>query len=280
MNVGVVGLGLIGGSMAKAIKRSTDNKVFGTDINETVVCRAQLLEAIDARLDANSLKMCELVIIALYPQAAIDWLHENADNIAKDAVVIDVCGIKIPVCQQCQALAHEKGFCFIGAHPMAGTERTGFEASNGTMFAGASLILTPEAGTMIESLERVVSLAKAIGFAHIEITTPEHHDEMIAYTSQLAHIVSSAYVRSPLSLSHKGYSAGSYRDMTRVATLNEDMWTELFMTSRQPLMHELDELIARLQEYSEALHSEDADKMRALLRDGREQKARADGKVL
>ncbi len=280
MNIAVVGMGLIGGSFAKAIKEKTAHTVFGTDADTQVLAKARLVGAIDDILDSEKLATCELVIIALYPQAAIDWLDANAEHMIKTAIVTDTCGVKQAVCGGCLAIAQQHGFTYIGGHPMAGVEHSGFDHSRGDMFENASMVLTPTSNTPIAEVDRLRKFLLSVGFARMVITSPAEHDRMIAYTSQLAHVVSNAYVQSPCALGHRGFSAGSYRDMTRVATLNEDMWTELFLDNYQPLAEELDALIERLQDFSVAIKAQDGDRLRAMLRAGREQKAWADGKVL
>lgn len=280
MKIAVVGLGLIGGSFARAIKYKTEHTVFGADADQQVLSKARLVGAIDDTLDDDKLSQCELIVIALYPQAAIDWLNAHADHVSKNAIVIDTCGVKQAVCSGCHEIAQKHGFIFIGAHPMAGVEHSGFDYSRCDMFDNASMILVPITGTPIAEVDRLKKIILTLGFAHTVITDPAEHDRMIAYTSQLAHVVSSAYVQSPCSLNHKGFSAGSYRDMTRVATLNEEMWTELFLDNSDPLAEQVDELIARLEQYRDAIKEKDGEQICGLLRTGRERKAQADGKVL
>jgi prephenate dehydrogenase len=280
MKIAVIGLGLIGGSLAKAIKSRTAHTLFGQDTNETVLCRAELTGAIDARLDQKGLAACDVVILALYPRDALKTLGSIAPDIKKQAVVLDTCGVKRSVVPAAQSIARENGFYFVGAHPMAGIERAGFAFSRHNLFENASMILTPCVDVPIGTLEQLKALSLDMGFSQVRLTTPEQHDRVIAYTSQLAHVVSSAYVQSPAALEHRGFSAGSYRDMTRVATLNETMWTELFLDNCDNLAGEIDALIGRLERYSRAIRQQDAQTLCALLREGREQKARADGKEL
>lgn len=280
MNIAVIGMGLIGGSFARAIKYKTEHTVFGTDANFQALCKARLVGAIDDILDDEKLSTCEMVIIALYPQAAVDWLAANAGHIAKTAIVTDTCGVKQAVCSGCHAIAQQYGFCYVGGHPMAGVEHSGFDHSRCDMFENASIVLTPLNGVPIAEVDHLKKFMQTLGFAKTVITDPVEHDRMIAYTSQLAHVVSSAYVQSPCALGHKGFSAGSYRDMTRVATLNEDMWTELFLDNYEPLAEQLDALVERLQEFSVIIKAKDKEALRTKLRVGREQKAQADGKVL
>lgn len=279
MNIAVIGLGLIGGSIAKAAKGKTEHTVYGEDTDETVLCRALLLGSIDEHLTDSALSQCDAIFVCLYPEAVLSWLREKAPILKKGAIVMDTCGIKREICAQAAAVAESRGFEFIGCHPMAGKEHAGFEYSSEGLFRGAPMIVTPMQ-IKLDVLERVKKLCTELGFASVVITTPAHHDEMIAYTSQLAHVVSSAFVRSPRALEHAGYSAGSYRDMTRVATLNEEMWTQLFLANDENLTQELDELIERLSDFSAALHERNGERLRELLRMGREQKEKADGKVL
>jgi prephenate dehydrogenase len=278
MKIAIIGLGLIGGSMAKSIKGSTDHTVFGYDLNDTVVKKAQLLSAIDAPLTDAILAECDLTIVALYPQASIDFVTEKQDIFKKGSIVLDCCGVKQKVCEAIEPISLAKDFVFIGGHPMAGLEHSGFDHAVTTLFHDASMILTPTKGN-IQDVEKVVKLFTSIGFTNIQVATPEEHDQMIAFTSQLAHVVSSAYIKSPAAMKHNGFSAGSYRDLTRVAKLNENMWTELFLDNPDFLIQEIDEIIGHLQEYSKAIRSRDKETLHALLKDGREKKALIDGEV-
>ena len=272
MTIGIVGLGLIGGSIAKAIKENTEHTVLGFDIAPAVVCKAKLIGAIDGELTGEKLRDCDLVIIALYLEATVTYIKENAGLFKKGGIVVDCCGVKRDVCGAVEQIAAENGFTFVGGHPMAGIEFSGFEYSKKNLFEKASMIVTPYPGTHIKVIETLKKLFLKIGFNNFQITTPDEHDKMIAFTSQLAHVVSSAYVKSPAALNHKGFSAGSYKDMTRVAKLNENMWTELFLSNRDNLASEVDSLVERLQEYSGALKAGDAAGMTAMLREGRELK--------
>ena len=280
MNIGIVGLGLIGGSLAKAVKKNTKHTVLGFDISKQVFLKAKLLEAVDYELTADRLPICDIVIIATTPEVAVDYIKNNAEIFKKGAIVLDICGIKRKICTEGFEIAKNNGFVFIGGHPMAGLEHSGFNYSSDKLFENASMIITPEKGTDIAILDCLNKLFGAMGFTHIEITTPENHDRIIAYTSQLAHIVSSAFVKSPTSQEHYGYSAGSYKDMTRVALLDENMWTELFKINSDNLLPEVETLIKNLEEYRDALKADDFDKVRQLLKEGKEQKIRADRKDL
>lgn len=277
MTVGVVGLGLIGGSLAKAIKYNTDNTVIGCDIDGNVVLKAKLLGAIDDEMTEQKIPECDIIITGLYPEATKKYITENAKKFKKGAIVLDTCGVKAYVCDDMYRVAKENGFTFVGAHPMAGLHLSGFEHSKVTMFSNASMLLVPSPDTGINELDTVRKLFSKIGFTNIQNTTPEEHDRIIAFTSQLAHVVSNAYVKSPSAKLHKGFSAGSYRDLTRVAKLNEVMWTELFLENRENLAFEVDTIIENLKQYSKALKENDAGTLERLLRDGRICKEQIDG---
>lgn len=276
MTIGMVGLGIIGGSMAKSIKRYTDNRVLGLDINEEAMTMARMSGAIDGELTAENMSDCRLIMIAIPPVALMKWVEDNAKNI-KGTLLIDLCGVKRTICDKLHALAKENGFSYLGGHPMAGREVAGFANATIDLFKGASMILTPDENTDILMLDLAKHLFMAIGFDSITFATPEEHDRIIAYTSQLAHITSSAYIKSPTAQKHMGFSAGSYRDMTRVAKLDEHLWTELFLENSDYLVDELRMLIGNLNEYLGALETKDAAKMTELLRIGRELKRTAGG---
>ena len=277
MIVGIVGLGLIGGSMAKSIKNRTAHTVYGADLNAETMTMARMCGAIDAPLTAENLPECDLVLVAIRPGAAVEWVRQNAARISKSAILVDLCGVKRTVVEAITPIAAEHGFAYIGGHPMAGRERGGFTAATDDLYAGASMILTPDARTDMQLLETLKAFFLDIGFAALTFSTPAEHDRIIAFTSQLAHITSSAYVKSPEAQKRRGFSAGSFQDMTRVARLDEDMWTELFLDDADYLTSELEVLVGHLTEYLDALKARDAQRLRALLKEGRELKATAGG---
>jgi len=276
MTVGICGLGLIGGSMAKAYA-ADGHTVYGYDQNQTTQGFAMLSETIDGELTKETIPLCDLLLIALYPIEAIAYMERIAHVIASHTTVIDLCGTKEKICERGFALAKEYGFTFVGGHPMAGTQYSGFKYAKATLFKGAPMVLVPPVFDDMAFLTRIKELLAPAHFGKFSVTTARRHDDMIAFTSQLAHVVSNAYVKSPTAKNHKGFSAGSYKDMTRVAWLNEQMWTELFLENREPLLTELDCIIRSLTEYRDALASSDGDTLRALLRDGRIAKEEIDG---
>ena len=273
MKIGIVGLGLIGGSMAKSIKSRTGHTVYGIDLDQETMLLARLCGAIDGPLDEDTLPVCDLVLLAVRPQAAVDWVRDHGAQIV--AAVVDLCGVKRTVVEQITPLARQHGFIYVGGHPMAGRERGGFTSSTEDLYVGASMILTPDETVDETFLDTLRTFFLDVGFAKLTLSQPEEHDRIIAFTSQLAHIVSSAYVKSPEAQRRRGFSAGSFRDMTRVARLDEDMWTELFLADADFLTQERGILIRHLEEYREALEAGDALRLHNLLKEGRECKASA-----
>lgn len=271
MTVGIVGVGLIGGSLARAYHEA-GHRVLVYDRDTAVTEFAQLAGAADGALSPASIPSCDLLLLAIYPEAACAWLEENALHLPAETVVIDCCGTKLRVCETGFRLAQQYGFLFVGGHPMAGTHFSGFKHSRANLFKGAPMVLVPPRRDDMQLLERICALLAPPQFGKFSVTTAQAHDEAIAFTSQLAHVVSNAYVKSPTALKQKGFSAGSYRDLTRVAWLNAPMWTELFFENRENLTQELERLIAALGEYRDALKSGDRETLCALLEDGKKRK--------
>ncbi len=272
MRIGIVGLGLIGGSLAKTIKKNTNHVCLGMDINKGAVAAAFSQEAIEGEINADSLCTCDVVIVALHPNATINFIISNKDRFKNGGIVIDVCGVKREIIDKVEAPLRENGVEFVGCHPMAGREFSGFEYSVDNLFERASFIMTPTDFTSMRAVREISTLAYDMGFARVVMSTPQEHDKIIAFTSQLAHIVSSAYVKSPNLMRQSGFSAGSFMDLTRVAKLNEDMWTELFLMNSEELTFEIDEIIKHLTEYRDCIKQNDAKTLHDLLRKGRELK--------
>lgn len=276
MTVGIVGLGLIGGSLARAY-HDAGHRVLGFDRDASTVQFALLAGAVDEPLTEKNIGQCALLLLAVYPQAAADYLERMGGKLSPEAVVVDCCGIKREICEAGFRLADKYGWLFVGGHPMAGTHFSGFKYSRADLFRGAPMVLVPPVFDDIRLLERVKALLAAPGFGSFSVTTAEAHDRMIAFTSQLAHVVSNAYIKSPEAGAHKGFSAGSYKDLTRVAWLNAPMWTELFLDNRDNLLRELDTLIANLKVYRDALAQNDAEALCAALEEGKRRKEEVDG---
>ncbi|MBO7148529.1 MAG: prephenate dehydrogenase [Clostridia bacterium] len=277
MKVGIVGLGLIGGSAARAYKANGNHTVYAFDTDSSMLDFAKMTGVVDEMLDESNINECELIIIALYPEAAIKYLENMAKHISKDALVIDFCGTKREICKIGFELAKRYGFLFVGGHPMAGTQFSGYANSRESMFYGAGMVIVPPRLDDMEMLENIKEKLSPLGFGKLSVTDADKHDKLIAFTSQMPHIVSNAFIKSPTASEHFGFSAGSYRDMTRVAWLNPSMWTELFLENRDNLIGELDVLISELEKYKNALEKCDAQTLYALLDEGKRRKTEVDG---
>ena len=273
--IGVIGLGLMGASLCKALG-AAGYRILGWDTDEHVRKYALLTETVQEELTEEKIPECGYLFLAVYPGAAVETLKRLAPRIRQETIVCDLCGVKRAVCDPCFAMAEEYGFTFVGGHPMAGKQFSGIKYADGKLYQGATMILVPRRQEDLFLVSRLSDLLRKAGFRYVTVTTAEKHDEMIAFTSQLAHVVSNAYIKSPTAAEHKSFSAGSYRDLTRVAKLNETMWTELFLDNAEHLGFELDCLIRSLQEYRDALAAGDAQTLCRLLREGRERKEAID----
>lgn len=275
--IAIVGLGLIGGSMALALRRSSRYILYGLDTDPATLMSALKRSAVDKAGGAELLARADLVILALPPETALTFLRDNAAAIKPGAVVTDVCGVKQAIVEPATALCEAAGLTFIGGHPMAGKEKSGFENADAALFEGACYILTPTPSTPAAVVDGMKELAAQLGCARMTVTTPAHHDRMIAFTSQLPHVLAGAYVKSPCCLYHAGFSAGSYRDVSRVAAVDETLWAQLFLLNQTALCAEIDGLMERLQACRDAVAAGDRQALTALLREGRERKEEADG---
>ncbi len=276
MTVGVVGLGLIGGSIAKAYS-AAGHTVLAYDTDSSILSFAIMSGGAHSELTQANLKDCDLVLIAIFPRDAADYLTENGPFFSKSGVVMDCCGTKEEVCKAGFEAAEKHGFLFVGGHPMAGTHNSGYRSSDPNLFRGAPMVIVPPIYDNIELFDRVKTLLTPLGFRGISVTTAKEHDSVIAFTSQLAHVVSNAYIKSPTAKQHKGFSAGSYRDLTRVAWLNPVMWAELFLNNRDNMIFEIDTIVNELVKYKEALENSDRETLTQLLADGARLKKEIDG---
>jgi prephenate dehydrogenase len=276
MNVGILGLGLIGGSLARAYALE-GHTVLAAEKDESMLSFAMLAGAVHGKLDASSIPQCELILLAIYPGGSAAWLEENAHLVSKDALVLDCCGVKREICRRCFPLAEKCGFTFVGGHPMAGSHFSGFKYSRANLFVGQPMVLVPPVYDDIELLDRVKTALKPCRFGQFSVTTAEKHDKMIAFTSQMPHILSNGYIKSPTALEHRGFSAGSYKDLTRVAWLNPQMWAELFLENQDFVLEELDFYIQSLTAYRDAVQNKDISKLVALLDEGKRRKEEVDG---
>lgn len=276
MKVGILGLGLIGGSLARAYALE-GHTVYAIQRNENMLSFAMLAGAVHGKLNEETIPECDLILLAIYPDGSASWLEKNAHLVSKDALVIDCCGIKKEICARCFPLAQQYGFTFVGGHPMAGSQFSGFKYSRANLFDGAPMVLVPPVYDDIQLLDRVKAALRPCNFGFFSVTTAEEHDKMIAFTSQMPHILSNAFIKSPTALNHKGFSAGSYKDLTRVAWLNPQMWAELFMENKENVLFELDYYLDSLKAYRDALAEDNMDKLVALLDEGKKRKEEVDG---
>ncbi len=276
MIVGILGLGLIGGSLARAYSKA-GHAVYACEKDTSMLEFAKLAGVVADMLTEETIGQCDLLLLAIYADGSACWLEKNAPYIRTDALVIDCCGIKQDICQRCFPIADKYGFTFVGGHPMAGSHHSSFKYSRSNMFQGAPMVLVPPRYDDIALLDRCKTALAPCNFGTFSVTTAAEHDKMIAFTSQMPHIVSNAYIKSPTAQSHKGFSAGSYKDLTRVAWLNPQMWAELFLTNRDNILNELDFYIKSLEDYRAAILKSDESGLIALLDEGRKRKEEVDG---
>ena len=276
MKVGILGLGLIGGSLARAYAKA-GHTVYAAEKDIDMLTFAQLAGAVHGELDENTIPQCDLILLAIYPAGSAAWLEENGYLVSPSALVLDCCGTKTEVCGRCFPVANKYGFTYVGGHPMAGSHNSGFKYSRSNLFQGAPMVLVPPRFDDMELLARVKDALEPCRFGRFSVTTAQDHDRMIAFTSQMPHILSNAYIKSPTALEHKGFSAGSYKDLTRVAWLNPQMWAELFLNNQENILRELDFYIGSLQAYREAVATKDMDTLIALLDEGKKRKEQVDG---
>ncbi len=276
MKVGILGLGLIGGSLARAYALE-GHTVYAIQRKEAMLSFAMLAGAVHGKLNEETIPECDLILLAIYPDGSASWLEKNAHLVSKNALVIDCCGIKTEVCRRCFPLAQQYGFTFIGGHPMAGSQFSGFKYSRADLFEGAPMVLVPPVFDDIHLLDRAKEALRPCHFGSYSVTTAQEHDKMIAFTSQMPHILSNAFIKSPTALKHKGFSAGSYKDLTRVAWLNPQMWAELFLDNKDNILFELDTYLDNLKAYRDAIAAEDMEALVALLDEGKKRKEEVDG---
>ena len=271
MIIGVAGLGLIGGSFVKGY-HAQGHTVYAYNRSRDTIDFALLSGYVDAELTKDNVSECDMVVACMYPEASIEWIREMAPYFGHKPIVMDACGTKRNVCAECFKLAEEYDFTFVGGHPMGGTKFSGYKYSKPDMFRGASMIIVPPDFDDIELLSRIKKILEPLNFGRFSVTTAEDHDRMIAFTSQLSHLVASSYIKSPMAERQRGFSGGTYRDMTRVAYLNAPMWSEIFISNKDYLLDELDSLINNLGKYRKAISEENVEELTELLADGSRRK--------
>lgn len=276
MTVGILGLGLIGGSLARAYSKA-GHRVLACELDRNMLEFAQLSGAVADELRTDNISGCDLILLAIYPAGSASWLEQNGHLVKKGTLVMDCCGTKTEICARCFPVAQKYGFTFIGGHPMAGSHNSGFKYSRSNLFQGAPMVLVPAKFDDMQLLQWAKDMLAPCKFGSFSVTTAPEHDRMIAFTSQMPHIVSNAYIKSPTALSHKGFSAGSYKDLTRVAWLNPHMWAELFLDNKDNVLYELDYYIESLKAYRDAVAAGDMESLVQLLDEGKRRKEQVDG---
>ena len=272
MNIGIIGLGLIGGSLGRAIVSKTSDKVYAFDLDRKAMLSGKLLSAYHYEITEENLAQLDMVFFTLYPDALEECLDEYCSKLKDGCLVADCCGNKRRVIKQMKTLSKKyPNLEFISTHPMAGREFSGVAHSTVNLFDKASMILVP-VKAMLKTIVNLKEYILSLGFGKVVMSTAEEHDEIIAFTSQLAHLVSSAYIKSDRATKFLGFSAGSFRDMTRVARLSPEMWAQLTIDNADFLVDELDSFIKHLSEYKTALENGDKQTMKNLLADGNERK--------
>lgn len=257
----VIGLGLIGGSIARKLNKEGFT-VFGVDKNEDTLKQAEESGAIKKGYSnpADAVSLADIIIICIYPQAALDFVKNNYKNFKKGAILTDVVGVKTPLMELCESI--DGDFIYIGGHPMAGKEVCGFEHSADDLFKGANYILTPSEKAKASDIEYIANIAKALGCGQIVYATPQKHDEIIAYTSQLPHIIAVSMCDTPLLLKHKNFTGGSFEDVTRVAKINEQLWSELFFQNKKNILGIIEEFEAGINKIKSALVNNNEDELK------------------
>ena len=260
--IAVIGLGIIGGSICASLTKA-GYSIDGVDLDKNTMQIA--LEKGFISGFAEDISTYDVVLIATPPHATLKILNETAFQ--NNAIVSDICGIKSLM--EREVYAKPRNYRYVGLHPMAGKETSGIQSASSELFNGANLVITLNEQTNTEALQEIKTLANAMRFGRIVECSAEEHDRKIAFTSQLAHIVSNAYVKSPQVRNCKGFTGGSFQDMTRIAGVDERIWTELYMCNRAFVLEELEGLIDQLSVYRDALKEENAEKLSDALKDGR-----------
>ena len=269
MRILVVGMGLIGGSICKSIKAATSHAVYGCDVQQAVLDDAIADGAIDGTGTMTD-GTYDMIILCLHQRIAIQMVQEALPKIPAGTILVDTCGLKGRMVRDLTYRCRKADVRYVGTHPMAGREKNGYYASIPNLFQNANLIVTPVDGTDEAALDTVKELADQMGFGKIVTATPMWHDNMIAYTSQLAHVVSSSYVKDFCMDDALSFSGGSFQDMTRVATMDESMWAALFLDNQDNLLYHLDLLIENLTDYRDALKQRDEERLQYLIAEGRQ----------
>lgn len=273
MKIAIIGLGLIGGSMARRLRGFRDCTIAAYNRTKESLDIAMSDGVIDEAYSnpGDAMENADLIIMCLYPQLNIDFVRENVDRIKSGAVITDVTGVKGFIIKEMQKILPET-VDFIGGHPMAGREVGGYKSSTDTLFDNAPYIITPDRTNSPESIKLVRDMAKYIGCREVVTTTPDEHDSIIAYTSQLMHIVAVALCENPLLERSSSFAGGSLQDCTRIAVINEKMWSELFIENKEHLAYRITEFQECLETIKQATLNGDRDELEKIMKHATEQK--------
>lgn len=273
MKIAIIGLGLIGGSIARRLRGFHDCTIAAYNRTAETLLLAKQDGAIDEGFSdpGEAMEGADLIILCLYPQLNVDMVRDNLSHIKKGAVITDVSGVKGFMVEELSKILPDD-VEFIGAHPMAGREVGGYKSSTDTLFNKASFIITPTEKNKPENVALIRELAEYIGCKHVVTTTPEEHDAVIAYTSQLMHVVAVALCDNPMIERSTFFSAGSLRDCTRVAIINAEMWSELFVENKHALVDRISEMQDSLEKIKQAVADSDRGKLEEIMKHATEQK--------
>ena len=275
----IVGLGLLGGSYARALKR------FGFHISAITKEQSSIDYALSEKiidegtteLDKKMIGDADLVIFALYPHVFVEWVEKNQSLLKSGAIITDVTGVKRSIVYKIQELLRED-VEFIAAHPMAGREVSGVENSTGKMFAGANYIVTPTEKNTPDAINTCLELGRLLGFSNVTTLSPEEHDEMIGFLSQLTHCIAITLMTCNDKENMEKFTGDSFRDLTRIARINDLMWSELFVANKEALLGQMDMFMKKFEQLKEMLQTEDIDGMRKMMHHSTERRALFDKK--
>ena len=263
----IVGLGLIGGSYAEAL-HSKGYEVGAIDVKKNAIEYALRKGIIDHGrdfADGNYVRDFDVVVFALYPHAFIDWIKTNQRFFKTGALITDVTGVKTSVVYEVQSILR-KDVEFIGAHPMAGKETSGVENADACIFDGANYIVTPTDGNTVEAVETAKEIGKELGFDKISVLSPEKHDEIVGFLSHLTHCIAVSMMVSKDPDHFKQYSGDSFRDLTRIAKINDEMWSELFLMNKKELLSQMNLFEERFNELKKYIEEDNREKIREVMR--------------
>lgn len=283
LNYGIVGLGIMGGSFAKSIRENilsmagAEGKIFACNRSQACIQQALSEGVIDQGFSTENVsemvKKCDVIFICLYPHATLDFLVQHKENFKSGSIVTDISGVK-GIFEKSLPEILRPDVDFIIGHPMAGGEKEGYVNSKAEFFVNHNYILIPQASNKPENLETMRSLITDMGFSRITETTCEIHDYKIGFTSQLCHIIASALVESAEDPEITAFGGGSFEDLTRIAMINAPLWTELFISNKEKLVHHIENFEKKMDEFKSAIKNEDAEKLNSLLSDTREKRLR------